>query len=77
MNQGQLSKQQVISLSIALPSLLLVIGTTLFISYASRIGAAHFAPIELIYYISRLSPLALGLALCDPEAIQGSTSSSG
>jgi len=60
MNQGQLSQQQVIFMSILLPSLFLVIGTMLFISYASQYGPGHFAPIELIYYISRFSPFAFG-----------------
>jgi hypothetical protein len=59
MDRRQQSPQQIFFLSILLPSLFLVIGTTLTISYLSQYGQT-FAPIELIYYISRLSPFAFG-----------------
>jgi hypothetical protein len=59
MERRQQSPQQIILLSIFLPSIFLVIGTVLTISYNYQYGQT-FVPIALIFYISRLSPFAFG-----------------
>jgi len=58
MNRRQQSSQQMIFLSILLPSFF-VIGTLLTISYLIQYGQTG-AAIALIFYISRLSPFAFG-----------------